>query len=62
MRMWWLLMLPRDLLYGECTRMDYCYGIMKNLSLYRYVSENSAYALCADTRNFFVIYYIFPYE
>jgi hypothetical protein len=29
MRMWWLLMLPRDLLYDGCTRMDNCYGIMK---------------------------------
>jgi hypothetical protein len=34
----------------------------ENLSLYRYVSENSAYALCADTRNFFVVDRILLYE
>jgi hypothetical protein len=61
MRMWWLLMLPRELLYDV-----YSYGQQlwhyENLSLYRYVSENSAYELCADTRNFFIVYRIFPYE
>jgi hypothetical protein len=29
MRMWWLLMLPRDLLCDGCTHMNHCYGIMR---------------------------------
>jgi hypothetical protein len=33
-----------------------------NLSLYRYVLKISAYALCSDSCNFFVVYWIFTYE
>jgi hypothetical protein len=35
----------------------------ENLSLYRYISEKkSVYALCYDSRNFFIIYWILAYE
>jgi hypothetical protein len=34
----------------------------ENLSLYRYVSEIFAYALCSDSRNFFIIYQILAYQ
>jgi hypothetical protein len=33
-----------------------------NLSLYRYVLKISAYALCSDSRNFFVVYRILANE
>jgi hypothetical protein len=34
----------------------------ENLSLYRYVLKISAYALCFDSHNFFVVYRILAYE
>jgi hypothetical protein len=62
MRMWWLLMLPRDLLYDGCTYMDHCYGIMKTYRCIAMLLKISVYALCSDTRNFFVVYRILTYE
>jgi hypothetical protein len=34
----------------------------ENLSLYRFVLKISAYALCSDSCNFFVVYQILAYE
>jgi hypothetical protein len=34
----------------------------ENLSLYRYVLKISAYDLCSDSHNFFVVYWILVYD
>jgi hypothetical protein len=55
-------MLPRAFCIMVVIMPEPLYGILKNLSLQRCVSENFTYALCSNTHNFFIVYRILAYE
>jgi hypothetical protein len=44
------------------SRLDHSYGVMKTYRCVLDVLKISTYALCCDSRNFFVIYRIWAYE
>jgi hypothetical protein len=44
------------------SRLDHSYGVMKTYCYVLYVLKISTYALCSNSRNFFVVYPIWAYE
>jgi hypothetical protein len=58
MTMWWLSMVSRAFCIMDVLMWNRFHGVMKTYRCVLYVFEISAYALCSDSRNFFIIHQI----
>jgi hypothetical protein len=62
MWMWWIVVGVQAFCFMDVTVFEPLLWHYENLLLYRYVLKISTYAMCSDSRNFFIIYRILAYE
>jgi hypothetical protein len=62
MRMWWLSMVSKAFCIMDVLMWNCFYGFMKPIAVFTMFLKISAYALCSNGHNFFIVYQIWTYE